>query len=349
MIKAVLQGVCRMGKSLAASLPRRTGGGCGVHFDADGVHFVRLTRIPGPARLRVDAHGAATLEDGMLRGAALAKPEAVARRLGELLERLGMTAQAMCDDVVVTALPAHGLRTQVVDCPDGLPPRAFQAWCERRAALLLPGDGDPDLRSRVGVTWAEPGSHRLRLYACDAELADDRVAVLEMAGLRVHAIDAAHEAGRRAFRWARPPDEDATASGRRDVPVALLQVDSQALDFSAFDGQVCVAHAQERFDGADGSADALAGVVRRVWAKLPVAPGMMYLATSGASPAALVAICDALAAACGVPVRPFDPLRRFGGAATDDPRRPTFAQRTALAVPCGLALRAMTMQGVPCD
>ncbi|VVE14551.1 pilus assembly protein PilM [Pandoraea soli] len=349
MIEAVLRGVRHMGSQLAAALPRAGGGGCGIHFDAGGMHFVRLTRVAGPAQLRLDACGTAVLEDDILRGASIVKPEAAARRLEELLERLGTHAQDLRDDTIVLALPAHGLKTQVVECPEDLPPRALRAWCERRAALLLPGDGNPALRHRVGVTWADPGNYRLRLYACEAELVDGRVAVLEMSGLRVHATDAAHEAGRRAFRWAWPVGGDAIASESPRAPMGLLQIDAHHLDLSVFDGHTCVADVRERFDGVGGHPDALASVVRELSGKLPVAVGVMHIATQGASPGELVAICDAVGAACGIPVRPFDPLRRFESSSPSGPRRQTFAQRTALAVPCGLALRAMSMRGVTCE
>ncbi|VVE89938.1 hypothetical protein PBR20603_03912 [Pandoraea bronchicola] len=349
MIEAVLRSARHVGSQLAAVVPRAGGGGgCGIHFDAGGLHFVRLTRVAGLARLRLTGCGSAVLEDDMLRGALIAKPEAVARRLEELLERIGINAQDLRDDTIVLALPAHGLKTQIVDYPAGLPVRALRAWCERRAALLLPGDGDPDLRNRVGVTWADPGQHRLRLYACEAELVDDRVAVLEMSGLRVHAIDAAHEAGRRAFRWARPTDGEMSAPERTGAPMALLQVDAHDLDLSVFDSDTCVADVRERFDGIGAHPDALASVVRELVSKLPVGPGVLYVAAQGASPGGLVVICDALSAACGIPVRPFDPMRRFETPGQAGPRRQTFAQRTSLAVPCGLALRAMSMQGVAC-
>lgn len=349
MIEAVLRGVRHMGNQLAAVLPRTGGGGCGIHFDAGGVHFVRLRRVAGLARLRLDAYGSVVLDDDILRGALIVKPEAAARRLGELLERIGINAQELQGDTIVLALPAHGLKTQVVDCPEDLPPRALRAWCERRAALLLPGDGDPAQRNRVGVAWADRGNHRLRLYACEAELVDGRVGVLEMSGLRAHAIDAAHEAGRRAFRWAWPADGDTCTPKRTDLPTALLQVDAQDLDLAVFDANTCVADVRERFDGVGGHPDALASVVREWVAKVPTAPSVVYVAAQGASPGGLVAICDALGAACGIPVRPFDPLRRFETSSQVGPQRHTFAQRSALAVPCGLALRAMAMQGVTCE
>lgn len=349
MIEAVLRGARHIGSQFSAMLPRAGGGGCGIYFDAGGLHFVRLTRVAGLARLRLAGYGSAILEDDILRGALIAKPEAAARRLEELLERIGINATDLRDDTIVLALPVHGLKTQVVDYPADLPARALRAWCERRAALLLPGDGDPDLRNRVGVTWADPGNHRLRLYACEAELVDDRVAVLEMSGLRVHAIDAAHEAGRRAFRWAWPADGDASTPERAGTPKALLQVDAHDLDLSVFDSDTCVADARERFDGVGAHPDALASVVRELAGKLPVGPSAMYVAAQGASPGGLVAICDALGAACGIPVRPFDPLRRFEVPGAAGPRRQTFAQRTSLAVPCGLALRAMSIQGVACE
>ncbi|MFJ2994769.1 hypothetical protein [Pandoraea sp. NPDC087047] len=326
------------------------------------MQFVRVTRGTASAQLRLHAYGTAALEDDVLRGALIVKPEAAARRLEELLERLGMSAQDLRDDTIVLALPAHGLKTEVIDYPSDLPPRAMRAWCERRAALLLPGDGDPDLRTRVGVAWADPGSHRLRLYACEATLVDDRVAVLEMSGLRVHAIDAAHEAGRRAFRWARPESDGASVpesrrepalapqSGakRADMPMALLQIDHRNLDLAVFDGDVCVADVRERFDGVGGHPEALASVVRELMGALPVAPLAIHVAAQGASPSGLVTICDTTAAACGIPVGPFDPLQRFEISDPSGPHYQTFAQRTALAVPCGLALRAMSMQGVSC-
>ncbi|VVE22321.1 hypothetical protein PEP31012_03218 [Pandoraea eparura] len=349
MIEAVLRGVRHMGSQLASAFPRGGGGGCGIHFDAGGMHFVRLMRVAGPAQLRLDACGTAALEDGILRGASIAKPEAAARRLEELLERLGTPVQDLQDDTIVLALPAHALKTQVVERPEDVPPRALRAWCERRAARLLPGDGDPVLRHRVGVTWADLGNHRLRLYACEAELVDSRIAVLEMSGLRAQAIDAAHEAGRRAFRWAWLADGVAGAPAPPRTPMALLQIDSHHLDLSVFDGHTCVADTRERFDGLGGHPDALASVVRELSGKLPVAPSVMHVATQGASPGGLVAICDALGAACAMPVRPFDPLRRFETSLPSGPRRQTFAQRTSLAVSCGLALRAMSMRGVTCE
>lgn len=349
MIEAVLRGMRHMGSRLAAVMPRAGGGGCGIHFDAGGLHFVRLTRVAGLAQLRLAGYGSAVLEDDMVRGALIAKPEAAARRLEELLERIGVGVQDLRDDTIVLALPAHGLKTQVVDYPRDLPARALRAWCERRAALLLPGDGDPDLRNRVGVAWADPGNHRLRLYACEAALVDDRVAVLEMSGLRAHAIDAAHEAGRRAFRWAWPAGKEAGATEQSGVPMALLQVDTRDLDLSVFEADICVADARERFDGVGGHPDALASVVRELMAKLPVVPSVTYVAAQGASAGGLVAICDAVSASCRMPVRPFDPLRRFETPTSAGPRRQTFAQRSSLAVPCGLALRAMSMQGVACE
>lgn len=357
-MRAILHGVRRMGGQLAAVLPRAGGGGVGIHFDAAAVQFVRLTRCAGPARLRLAAYGSAPVEDDVLRGALIAKPEAAARHLTELLERTGMSASELCDDTIVLALPAHGLKTEVIDCPPDVPPRALRAWCERRAALLVPGDADAGLRCRVGVTWADPASHRLRLYACEAELVDARVAVLEMSGLQPQAVDAAHEAGRRAFRWAWPgiarvdteggngAEVDAAAGSEREPPpLALLQVDAHDLDLSVFDGRDCVADVRERFDGIGGHPEALASVVHQLTGMLAIKPRAMYLAAQGAGPGTLATICDALAAACGIPVRPFDPLRRFAMSH----RRQPFAQRGALAVACGLALRAMSMQGVSCE
>ncbi len=366
MIAAVLRGVRHMGKQWAAMTAMRPGngggGGCGIHFDANGMQFVRITRTPGSDRLRLDAYGAAALEDGMLRGALIVKPEAVARRLEELLERLGTRAEALQGDAIVLALPSHGLKTQVIDCPADLPPRALRAWCQRRAALLLPGDGDPDLRSRVGVAWAEPGSHRLRLYACEATPVDDRMAVLEMSGLRAQAIDAAHQAGRRAFLWAQRAAQRTSASNDHEAfapaasvgrdrtggPGALLQIDGQTLDLAVFDGAVCVGDVRERFDSVRGHPEALASAVRDLTRALPIAPRVIDVATQGAGPAELVAICDAVASACGVAVHPFDPLATFEGADPAGQRQETFVPRAALAVSCGLALRAMSMQGVAC-
>ncbi|AKC68595.1 hypothetical protein MB84_02705 [Pandoraea oxalativorans] len=326
------------------------------------MQFVRITRTPGSDGLRLDAYGAAALEDDMLRGALIVKPEAVARRLEELLERLGTRAEALRHDAIVLALPSHGLKTQVIDCPADLPPRALRAWCQRRAALLLPGDGDLDLRSRVGVAWAEPGSHRLRLYACEATVVDDRMAVLEMSGLRAQAIDAAHQAGRRAFLWAQhaagrtsaPNDREAFAHAapvgkdRTGGPCALLQLDAQTLDLAVFEGEVCVGDVRERFDGVRGHPEALASVVRDLTRTLPVSPRVIDVATQGASSAELAEICDAVARACGMTVRPFDPFATFEGSAPAGQRQETFLPRAALAVPCGLALRAMSMQGGAC-
>ncbi|WP_353193614.1 pilus assembly protein PilM [Pandoraea pnomenusa] len=342
MIEAVLRGARHMGAQLAALSPRQSGGGCGIHFDAHSLHFVRLMRVPGGDGLRLDASGATVLDDGILQGARIAKPEAAARSLSGLLERIGISAADLGGDTVVAALPAHGLRTQIVDCPADLPPRALRAWCERRAALLLPGDGDLALRNRVGVTWAEPGGHRLRLYACEADLVDDRAAVLEMAGLPVHAVDAAHEAGRRAFRWVQSDSVGAVA------PVALLQIDASDLDLAVFEGRLCIADARERFDGVGGHPEALASVVRELVGGFPAAPDAIYVAANGASPAGLVAISDALAAACAVPVRHFDPLQRFEAPASTTARRHGFVPQASLAVPCGLALRAMEMRGMSC-
>ncbi|MFK0379851.1 type IV pilus biogenesis protein PilM [Pandoraea sp. NPDC090278] len=363
MIAAVLRGMRHMGRQWAARGVSNGGGGCGIHFDANGMQFVRVTRTPGGDRLRLDAYGAAALEDDMLRGALIVKPEAVARRLDELLERLGTRAAALQDDAIVLALPSHGLKTQVIDCPADLPPRALRAWCQHRAALLLPGDGDPDLRSRVGVAWAEPGSHRLRLYACEATPVDDRMAVLEMSGLRAQAIDAAHQAGRRAFLWAQRAARRTSTSNERDTfvpdastgkarsggPGAFLQIDAQTLDLAVFDGAVCVGDVRERFDGVRGHPEALASVVRDLTRALPVAPRVIDIATQGASPAELAAICDAVASACDMAVRPFDPLATFEASDPAAQRQETFVPRAALAVPCGLALRAMSMQGVACE
>lgn len=362
MIAAVLRGMRHMGAQWAAMRPGNGGGGCGIHFDANGMQFVRITRIPGSDRLRLDAYGAAALEDDMLRGPLIVKPEAVARRLEELLERLGTRAEALQDDAIVLALPSHGLKTQVIDRPSDLPPRALRAWCQRRAALLLPGDGDPDLRSRVGVAWAEPGSHRLRLYACEATPVDDRMAVLEMSGLRAQAIDAAHQAGRRAFLWGQRAARRTSASGdhdafvqdvstgkaRTDGPGALLQIDAQTLDLAVFDGAVCVGDVRERFDGVRGHPEALASVVRDLARALPIAPRVIDVATQGASSEELGVICDAVASACDMAVRPFDPLATFEGSDPAAQRQEMFVPRAALAVPCGLALRAMSMQGVAC-
>jgi type IV pilus assembly protein PilM len=335
--------------------------------------------------LRVDAYGSAALEDGMLRGPQIVKPEAVARRLVEMLERSAMRIEDLQDDIVVLALPSHGLKTRVVDCPSGLPPRALRAWCERRAALLLPGDGEPDLRSRVGVTWADPGSHRLRLYACEATLVDDRIAVMEMSGLRPHAIDAAHKAGRRAFLSARSearertPNAPTTDAPRTVTPAALLQIDAREIELAVFDGQRCVADVSERFDGVDGHPEALASVIRELSTKLPVVPQAIHLVVQEATPGELAAICEAVASACGIAVYPFAPLdaldafdasdateatdaaeafdnvdlfdvaARGRTAAPAGSRYQPAAQGTTLAVPYGLALRAMSMQGVSCE
>lgn len=356
MIEAVLRSLRHMSHPLAAVLPRLNGGGCGIHFDGGTLQFVRLTRVAGPAKLRLDAYGAAALEDDVLRGGLLARPEAAARRLGELLDRVGTSAVGLRDDTVVLALPAHLLKTHVIDYPPDMPVRALHAWCERHAARLLPGDGGPGPRTRVGVTWAEPGSHRLRLYACEAELVDDRLAALEMAGLRVHAVDVAHAAGRRAFQWAWPAAGDAdlrnscdpseTRDKRAASPIALLQVSDHDLDLAVFDAHRCVADVRERFDGVNGSPDALASVVREWLGRLPVVAGSLHVATQGATPGVLAAICDALALACSIPAQPFDPLGRFDAAEAPANQQARFAERTSLAVACGLALRAMSMQGV---
>ncbi|AJP59001.1 hypothetical protein UC34_22770 [Pandoraea vervacti] len=373
MVTAVLRSVRHMGHRLAAMLPRKAGGGCGIHFDAGSIQFVRMTRVAGSARLRVDAYGSAALDDGMLRGPQIAKPEAVARRLVEMLERSDTRVEDLQDDIVVLALPAQGLKTRIVDCPLGLPPRALRAWCERRAALLLPGDGEPDLRSRVGVTWADPGSHRLRLYACEATLVDERVAVMEMSGLRPHAIDAAHKAGRRAFLNARSQacersrKASVTDTPRMEYPVALLQVDAYDIDLAVFDGQRCLADISERFDGVNGHPEALASAIRDLSKKLPVVPQAIYIVVQEATPGELAAIREAVAVACGIAVHPFAPLDRVDaldaldnadpfdvadGERTAEPAgsryQPT-AQGTTLAVPYGLALRAMSMQGMSCE
>ncbi|VVE33953.1 pilus assembly protein PilM [Pandoraea anhela] len=362
MVAAMLRGVRHMGNPLAAMLPRRGGSGCGIHFDAGGVQFVRITRASGRSALTVDACGSAVIDDGMLSGSHIAKPEAVARRIDELLERLEMSARELQRDTIVLALPSGALKTQVIDYPSTLPPRALRAWGERRAALLLPGDGDPDLRSRVGVTWAEPGSHRLRLYACEAPLADDRVAVLEMAGLRVHAIDAAHQAGRRAFRWTRTQTygasqpEPALMSAPAPVPTtrraaspqALLQIDAREVDIAVFDGQTCIASVHERFDGVNGHVEALASMIQAVSGRLPVALSALHIAAREASPGELAAIREAVATTCGVEVQPFDPLDHLPRTQPAGPRFHAQAQCTAFAVPFGLALRAVSMQGAAC-
>ncbi|MGC7406435.1 hypothetical protein ACPWR0_20535 [Pandoraea pneumonica] len=312
--------------------------------------------MPGPARFRLDAYGTAALEDDVLRGGLLARPEAAARRLGELLDRVGTSAAGLRDDTVVLALPAHLLKTHVIDYPPDMPVRALHAWCERHAALLLPGGSRSGPRTRVGVTWAEPGSQRLRLYACEAELVDDRLAAMEMAGLRVHAVDVAHAAGRRAFRWAGATPVEAPAGGSSHdsldaldttpvSPIALLQVSDHDLDLSVFDAHRCVADVRERFDGVNGSPDALASVVREWLGRLPVVAGSLHVATQGVTPGVLAAICDALALACSIPVRPFDPLRRFDTADAPASLQSSPVERTSLAVACGLALRAMSMQG----
>ncbi|ODP33519.1 pilus assembly protein PilM [Pandoraea sp. ISTKB] len=355
MVAAILRGVRYVGNQLAAALPRNDGGACGIHFDAGGMQFVRMARTTGGEPWRLSACGSAVIDDGMLNGAQIAKPEALARRLGELLERLEIEPQDLQGDTIVVALPSQGLRTQVIDYPADLPPRALRAWCERRAALLLPGDGTVDSRSRVGVTWAEPGSHRLRLYACEAALADDRVAVLEMAGLRTHAMDAAHGAGRRAFRWARTKmhgvstPESASAAHSNVPPVALLQIDAQEVDLAVFNGQTCVADVRERFDGVNAHSEALASVVRALLGALPVVPQIFHVTARGASPSELEQICVAIAATCGVEVAPFDPLSHLTPAGSSMSRFHAPAQRTVLTVPFGLALRAMSIRGVSCE
>ncbi|AKM30309.1 hypothetical protein AB870_09660 [Pandoraea faecigallinarum] len=307
---------------MAAMLPRKTGGGCGIHFDARGMQFVRVTRMAPGGRLRVDAYGSAVFEDGMLNGAQIAKPEAVARRLEEMLERLGMRVDDLQDDTIVLALPSYGLKTQVIDRPPDLPPRALRAWCERRAAMLVPGDGGGDSRSRVGVTWADPGSHRLRLYACEAALVDDRLAVLELAGLRAHAIDAAHKAAHRAFRWAMrevrvlAPHEPWAAAERSGIPVALVQIDAHDIDLAVFDARGYVADVRERLNGTDGHPEALASAVRDLLDKLSVAPLTLYVVAQQATASELAAICESVGAVCAIAVHPFDP---FGSVGPRDP------------------------------
>ncbi|ALS59421.1 pilus assembly protein PilM [Pandoraea norimbergensis] len=359
MIEAALRNLRHItspfARPFAALMPRLDGGGCGIHFDAGTLQFVRLARVAGPSRLRLDAYGTAALDDDVLRGGVLAKPEAAARRLGELLERAGTSAESLRGDTVVLALPAHLLKTHVVEYPPDMPARALRAWCERHAALLLPGDGRPGLRSRVGVTWAEPGSHRLRLYACEAELVDDRLAALEMAGLRAHAVDVAHAAGRRAFQWAWPamgePAHETPISTQSpkspQSPMALLQVSDHDIDLAVFDAQTCVADLRERFDGVNGNPEALASVVCELLGRMPVPAGSLHVAAQSVTPGAFVAMCDGLVSACRVPVRPFDPLGRLDAANAPARLRQTFAERASLAVACGLALRAMSMRGLP--
>lgn len=342
MIEEFLGGLRRLGGAVVAT--RRDGGGCGIHFEGGGLQFVRLVRVPGPARVRLTACGTAPLDDDAMLGPVIHKPEAIARALTALLDRLGVRPADLRDDTLVLALPTYVLTTDTVDFPVHLSPRAARAWCERQAAMLLPGGHAPLPRARIGIAWAEPGSDRLRLYACHADLVDDRVAVLEMAGMRVQAIDATHAASRRVFRWAMSPGRD-----QADTHHALLQVGERDIDLSVYDGQTCRGDAREAFDAAGAHPEAMASMVRNVIERLPVVPHELHVAPGMLPPASVLALCDALAKVTSLPAMPFDPLARFDETGAAGRQRQTFLQRTTLTVASGLALRGLNLRGLPCE
>lgn len=346
MVQALLRGMRTWGSAVASVAGRTDGCGCGIHFDAGGLQLVRLARVAGPERLRLITSGTLAFDDDVMRGAVVHKPEAVARAVVDLLDRVGLQASDLRDDTVVMALPSGQLRTETIDVPRTLPPRAVQAWCERRAALLLPGGG-PSPRARVGVAWAEPGSQRLRLYACEGAIVDDRTAALELAGMRVDAVDASHAASRRAFKWSQMavPCAVSASDAEPHLP-ALLHVGEQDIDIAVFDAGKCVSDVRERFDVTSVHVDIAADVVRGVLANLSVRPVVLYVAAGTLPPAATLALCDAVAAATTVPVRPFDPVAGFCDGRASGRQRYTLMQRTTMTVACGLALRAMNLRGL---
>ncbi|GAB3630086.1 hypothetical protein PTE30175_04750 [Pandoraea terrae] len=348
MVTEFLRRATRIAKSAAfradAGVSAGDSGGCGVYFDDVAVQVVRLTRIPGPARARLTACGGAALPEGAVRAGRVRKPEAVARTLAEVCERLGLSAtDVRRRDTAVIAVPAYTLVTETVVCPREMAPRAARAWGERFAAALLNDDGG---RRRVGATWAGAGRRSLRVFACAGETVDDRLAIMEMAGLPVHAVDAAPLAVRRAYLWGSDgPTHAETCDATRLH--GLVQIDEHGVDVGVFDAAECLSERRVPVAAEGATPMRLADAVHHICRELPVAPQRLHVSPGSLPQQTANAFCDAVSETLSVPVHTFDPLAGLDTVGAVGRVRNTLAQRAALATACGLALRGLAQRGMP--
>lgn len=331
-------------RAFANHLMQREGGGCGVYFDDGGIQLVRLERVAGPARVRVSVCGTAALPEGAIRAGRIGRPEAVAGALVELCERLGLAAHEMRSrDTTIVAVPAHFIVTETVSCPSNMAPRAQRAWGERFAASLL---DDDDGRRRVGVAWAGASRKHLRVFACPGEVVDDRLAVMELAGIPAHAVDAAPLAGRRAYLWGGDADRITDASDGKN-PHGLVQMDEHGIELSVFDAADCLANARVATLAREASAVQFADVIRDMSRQLSAVPQALWVAPGNLSMQTVNAFCDAAADTLSIPVQLFDSLGIFDIGNALGLQRQSLLQRAALATGCGLALRALAHRGLP--
>lgn len=326
----------------------------GIDIDDTAIRVVALARGRRVTTLMRWANAA--LPSGAVHDGRILQPAPVARALRQCLGR-GRWPRA------VLALPGHQSRERVAVPPAHLSADALPRWIEDEARGLLsgasaqPADADtahcdgwrlaPDMCEGADMPPEPRDPRRFQLVAADRRFVDERLAIVEHAGLRPAAIDVASYALRRAFAWG------GTAVSRRAAGgSALAWFGAARLWLAWFDGAQCLGECavplgMEALDLSHEPHDArlalMCAALRQAWHTLAAAwpaergaVGMQRLWLGGVAvdrPNTHATLSDI----CGVPIAVVDPFDGYARQAAALPLPPP-SERAAYLLACGLAM-----------
>jgi len=156
----------------------------GLDISPDAVKLVELSQSRG--KLRVEHADSETLPPGAVNDRDIQDAEAVRRALRTILERSRIRTKA-----VATALPANTAIVKVISLPGDLDEVAIEEQIRFESGQYIPYSIDAvnfDF-AVLGPDAIRKGYNHILLVACKKEAVEDRAAVLEEAGLKPRIID----------------------------------------------------------------------------------------------------------------------------------------------------------------
>ena len=156
----------------------------GLDISPDAVKLVEIAVLRGG--LRVEHADAEALPPGAVSERAIHDVEAVTRTIRVILERSRVRTKA-----VATALPANAAIVKVISLPKDLDEMGIEEQIRFEGGQYIPYSIDAvnfDF-SPLGDDGSRKGYQQVLLVACKKETVEDRVAVLEEAGLKPKIVD----------------------------------------------------------------------------------------------------------------------------------------------------------------
>lgn len=174
-----------MGFSLPSLLRRGTQPLLGVDFSAGSIKLVELVPV-GRSKLRLERYAIEPIERGAIVDGAIEKPEAVSEALTRALRRAGTKTKQ-----VAVALPSSAVISKRIRLPAGLTEEDYEAQVESEASQYIPFSMD-EVNIDFQVLGPSPQSEEdveVLLVASRKEKIEDRVAIIEAAGLQPVVVD----------------------------------------------------------------------------------------------------------------------------------------------------------------